>query len=378
MLEHANPSRRQFLAGLLGTGAALSLRAQAAPAPSQAQQLEAALDLAFRRGKSPGLIAGVWKGEAELWSAVRGVTAMGGSQVPTFPLHTRVGSVTKTMVGTLTLQLVDEGKFGLQQTVDRWFPELPRAREITVEMLGRMSSGIASYTFDNRFTDEYFSHPDKAWSEDDLLKIAFAAPRVFEPGKGFQYCNTNFVMLGKIIEKTRSLKLGQALQQFLFDPLKMTHSSYPLGTDLPAPYWSGCTLQGTPDGTTRPVDATHWSPTFGAGAGQAVSVFQDLWLWARALGRGTTLKPETQKARLLPNTYSSKGGRHYCFGVGDENGWIGHAGTLPGYNTQVAYLPHQDLTIVVMANTDMETKHGLPAVDAFECLAAALTPERKP
>lgn len=369
-------TRRQFLAGLLATGAALS--AWADPLETDlAKRLEQALDQAARRGRSPGLIAGVWRGK-EAWSSIRGVTALGGNLRPTLDLHTRVGSITKTMVGTLILQLVDEGQLTLEQTVDRWYPDLPRAREITVEMLGRMSSGIASYTFSDKFTDQYFAHPEKAWTEDELLKIAFAAPRVFEPGKGFQYCNTNFVMLGQIVEKLRALSLEEALQKHLFEPLKMTYSSYPAGLDLPEPYWNGCTLQGTPDGTTQPVDATHWSPTFGAGAGQAVSNFHDLSIWARALGQGTTLKPETQKARLLPNTYSSKGERHYCFGVGQENGWIGHAGTLPGYNTQVSYLPERDIAIVVMANTDTPGDHGLPAVDAFQLLAAAIAPDRKP
>ena len=376
-----NTSRRQFLAGLLATGAALSAKPARAQTPFDAdlmKRLEQALDLAKQRGHSPGLVAGVWRGDQGAWSAVRGVTALGGSQPPTFSLHTRVGSVTKTMVGTLILQLVDEGKIRLNETVDRWYPELDRAKEITVEMLGNMSSGIASYTFSDKFTDQYFSHPEKPWTEEELLKIAFAAPRVFEPGKGFQYCNTNLVMLGQIVEKLRGISLAQALQKHLFEPLKMTRSSYPMGIDLPEPFWQGCTLQGTPDGTTQPVDATHWSPTFGAGAGQAVCDFHDLFLWARALGRGTTLKPETQKARLLANTYSSKGERHYCFAVGRENGWIGHAGTLPGYNTQVSYLPERDITIVVMANSDMESKHGLPAVDAFELLAAAITPDQKP
>lgn len=363
---------------MLATGAALGSAWADPLEDSLAKGLEQALDLAAKRGRSPGLIAGVWRGEKEAWTSVRGVTALGGSQPVTLPLHTRVGSVTKTMVGTLILQLVDEGRLTLEQSVDRWYPDLPRAKEITVEMLGRMASGIASYTFSEHFTDEYFAHPEKAWSEEDLLKIAFAAPRVFEPGKGFQYCNTNFVMLGQIVEKVRGISLDKALHKHLFEPLGMSRSSYPMGLDLPEPYWDGCTLQGTPDGTTQPVDATHWTPTFGAGAGQAVSDFHDLRLWARALGRGTTLKPETEKVRLLANPYSSKGERHYCFGIGRENGWIGHAGTLPGYNTQVSYLPERDITIVVMANTDIVTDHGLPAVDAFRLLAAAISPDRKP
>lgn len=392
MTPFTNPSRRQFLAGLLGTGAALGLGAtagwaDASPAACGAdsafsidliESLEEALDQAFDRGRSPGLVAGVWRGKRGTWSSVRGVTALGGSEAPTFKLHTRVGSVTKTMVGTLVLQLVDEGKITLDQSVDRWFPELPRGKEITVEMLGRMSSGIASYTFDPGFTDEYFSDPKRTWAEEYLLKIAFAAPREFEPGKGFQYCNTNFVMLGLIVEKERGMTLDQALRTYLFEPLKMTHSSYPMGLELPEPYWRGCTLQGTPDGTTEPVDATNWSGTFGAGAGQAVSDFHDMAIWAKALGAGETLKPATQKIRLVPNSYSSKGNRHYCFGVGTENGWVGHAGTLAGYNTQVSYLPSHDISVVVLANTDMASDHGLPAVDAYQLLATAITPQNDP
>lgn len=391
MSRLSNPSRRQFLAGLAGTGALLGLGAtgvlahnvQASNADSKfdidlIERLEEALDQAFDRGRSPGLIAGVWRGKQGAWSSVRGVSELGGSEAPTFKMHTRVGSVTKTMVGTLILQLVDEEKFSLSQTVDRWFPELPRGKEITVEMLGRMSSGIASYTLDEKFVDAYFGDPSRSWSEEQLLKIAFAEPREFEPGKGFQYCNTNFVMLGLIVEKERGVSLDQALRSHLFEPLKMTHSSYPMGLELPEPYWRGCTLQGTPDGTTEPVDATNWSGTFGAGAGQAVSDFADMAIWARALGRGTTLKPETQKIRLVPNSYSSKGNRHYCFGVGTENGWIGHAGTLAGYNTQVSYLPEHDIAVVVLANTDIASDHGLPAVDAYQLLATAISPDHDP
>ncbi|MBN9420664.1 MAG: beta-lactamase family protein [Candidatus Eremiobacteraeota bacterium] len=360
--------RRLFLAGLLGVGAALSVEGVAASDVDG--QLQQALELAHGRGRSPGLIAGVWKGEQALWTSAVGVSDRS--------VHTRVGSVTKTMVGSLILQLVDEGKVGLRESVARWFPELPRASEVTVEMLGRMSSGIASYTFSSAFTDVYFAKPQTVWKEDELLKLAFGLPRVFEPGKGFQYCNTNFVMLGRIVEKERGVSLGEALRTHLWEPLGMGQSSYPTGTDLPEPYWHGFTLQGTAEGTTEPVDATHWSPTFGAGAGQAVSDFHDLGLWARALGRGTTLKAETQRLRLLPNSYSSKGERSYCFGVGVENGWIGHAGTLPGYNTQVAYLPERDLSIVVMANSDVVSDHGLPAVDAYQLLAAVVAPDRKP
>lgn len=381
------PSRRQFLAGLALGGAVLGCGGSAElintvsgspPAnfsPERVAALEATLDQAFGQLSAPGVIAGVWRGQAA-WTSLRGTTTRDGNLPVSYDLFTRVGSITKTMVGTLTLQLVDEGLLGIDDTVERWFPDLPLADQITVRMLGMMSSGIASYTLIDEFTDAYFAHPQQPWEPEQLLEIGFSSPRVFEPGQGFQYCNTSLVMLGRIVEILRGKSLGQALETHLFRPLGMTGSSYPLGLDLPTPYWHGYTLQGTEEGTTTPVDATHWSPTFGAGAGQAISNFHDLRLWARALGTGFSLKPETQRLRMVPNTFSARGGRAYCFAVGVENGWIAHAGSLPGYNTQVAYLPDLDTTIVVMTNSDIEDDDGqVPAVAIFRALASIVAPQ---
>lgn len=384
-------SRREFVAGLLAGGVALSLGstwAAACPAHPQVARAEgfdsqvqsallAALDRSFAGTKAPGVIAGVWQGDKE-WTVSRGKTALQGGATPSLDLHTRVGSVTKTMVGTLILELVDEGKVGLDDTVEAFFPALPLADQITVRMLGKMASGIASYTLSDQFTERYFKNPTESWTTDQLLAMAFHLPREFAPGQGFQYCNTNFVMLGVMIEKLRGRPLGEVLRERLFDPLDMPQSSYPLGLGLPEPSWNGYTLQGTPDGTTTPTDATHWSPTFGAGAGEVVSCLHDLRAWARALGRGHLLEPATQAVRLEPNTYSQKGKRAYCFGVGVENGWISHAGTLPGYNTQVAYLPSQDIAIVVMTNSDTPGEGGLPAVAVYNELAVVLAPGNNP
>lgn len=386
------PSRRDFLAGLTATGLALGCGATVSAACPAHQHLatggtfdeatkvalELALDSTFKSSHAPGVVAGVWRGQ-EAWVAVRGRTEMNGADSPSLELHTRVGSITKTMVGTLILQLVDEGRLSLDDTVEKWFPKLPLAEKITVRMLGDMSSGIASYTFSDRFTDHYLQHPTDPWTPEQLLDLAFSEPRPFEPGLGFQYCNTNFVMLGVIVETLRSATLAQVLRAHIFEPLDMPESSYPYDTDLATPYWHGYTLQGTPDGTTTPVDATHWTPTFGAGAGQAVSTLHDLRNWARALGRGELLKPETQATRLQANNFSRKGkNRYYAFATGFENGWVAHAGTLPGYNTQVAYLPAGDITIVVMANSDIKNDQGLPAVAVFDALAVAIAPHSNP
>lgn len=372
-------SRRTFLTATLGAAIAANLGSAARAGLELAfddatrRILDEALDEGFAKVRSPGVAATVVMGH-QVWTAERGATTMTGKGRPQRNVHTRIGSVTKTMVGTLTLQAVDEGLLHLDDTIDTWFPNFPRGGDITVGMLGTMASGIGSYTLDDNWVDQYFADPGKSWKPEELITFAASVPRPFEPGQGFQYCNTNFVMLGVIAEKLRGKPLGQVLEQQLWAPLRMSHSSYPLGTDLPEPYWHGYTLQSVKGDT--PIDATHWSPTFGAGAGQVVSDLHDLRIWARALGTGALLKPETQAFREKPNPHSTRGGRSYCFALGSNNGWLEHSGELPGYNTQVAYLPKRDLSIVVMANSDLNSTEGLhPAIGVYHTLASAIAPD---
>jgi hypothetical protein len=143
---------------------------------------------------APGVIVGVWVGDRG-WTSVRGSTRRAAGPRPVLGEHTRIGSVTKTMTGTLILQLVDQRKLRLNETIERWFPQLPDARNITIRDLGSMSSGIASYTTDSVITNRYFTHPTMAWNPDTLIAGGAALPRLFTPGNGFNYSDTNFVML---------------------------------------------------------------------------------------------------------------------------------------------------------------------------------------
>jgi D-alanyl-D-alanine carboxypeptidase len=127
----------------------------------------------------------------------------------------------------------------------------------------------------------------------------------------------------------------------------------------------------------RPVDATNWNPTFAGAAGQIVSDLHDALTWTRALGTGSLLEPATQQSRL-PNPASASGPRSYDFAIGTDNGWLMHSGELPGFNTQVAYLPGADITIVVLANADIANGKANPAPAVFSALASAIAPDHAP
>jgi D-alanyl-D-alanine carboxypeptidase len=376
------------LAGLLapvaaaapGTAGAAGPQAKPSAAKRLDARTRARLDRALRTAMastwSPGMIAGVWVGERG-WTSARGSTQRAAGPRPVLGEHTRIGSVTKTFTGTLILQLVDEGKLRLDDTIERWFPEFPDARNITIRELGSMSSGIASYTTDPAITDRYFSHPTTAWTPGELIAGGAALPRLFAPGKGFYYSNTNFVMLGQIVELETGKPLAQVMRSKLFTPLGMRDSSFPTNSRVPKPSWRGYTVQGSQAGEAP--DATNWNPSFAAGAGQAISTLEDLHTWTRVLGTGSLLKPSTQRQRLVPNPASDAAGRAYLFALGRDHGWLVHDGDIPGYNTQIAYLPSLKATIVVMANADVASSTGpTPAPVVFQALARVIAPKNVP
>lgn len=339
-------------------------------------RLARALQTTWASTWAPGVIVGVWVGNRG-WTAARGSAQRAAGPAVVLGEHTRIGSVTKTMTGTLILQLVDQGKLRLDETIERWFPQLPDARNITIRDLGSMSSGLASYTTDSAITNQYFAHPTMAWNPNALIAGGAALPRLFAPGNGFNYSDTNFVMLGRIVELVTHTPLAQAMQSMLFKPLGMRNSTYPTNNRLPSPFWRGYTVQGSEHGNV--LDATNWSPSFAAGAGQGISTLGDLHRWARALGTGSLVRPATQRARLVPNPASEAGGRAYLFALGSDHGWLGHEGSIPGYNTQVQYLPALKATIVVLANTDIANANVVnPTPAIFHALAHVIAPKNTP
>jgi CubicO group peptidase (beta-lactamase class C family) len=141
----------------------------------------------------------------------------------------------------------------------RWFPQLPDAHEITIRELGSMSSGIASYTTNPAITDRYFNHPTMRWAPDRLIAGGASLPRLFTPGRGFNYSDTNFVILGRIIELLTHQPLARVMRAMLFKPLMMNASSYPTSNRLPGP-----SCAATPSKDPRP--ATCWTRRTGARA----------------------------------------------------------------------------------------------------------------
>ena len=358
--------------------------------PALEKSLDAAFKKSFQQSGVPGAIAKVRTPEGT-WVGTLGVANKASGKPMRANMHHRIGSVTKTFTATLLLRAAAEGRLSLDDTIDQYVRGVPNGDEITLRQMADMSSGIASYTLDEQWEKELFSHPRKVWKPEKLAQIGIKDSPVFDPGKGWQYSNTNYVMLGLVLEQVTGKPIGKLYRKEIIEPLHLKETSFP-NTDpaLPKPYDHGYTLQGQSNG--KPVDTTHWNPSWAWSAGGMISTVDDLLVYGRALGTGEGLLPREQQAErltsflygLAPNTPE----RAYGLGLDNVSGWIGHTGELPGYNTNVHYHPELHTTMVVEVNNDIsvgdcpadvptmtDSPHNVPCTDPADFVFAALAEE---
>jgi D-alanyl-D-alanine carboxypeptidase len=310
--------------------------------------LDRAARSSFKNAAAPGAIVGVQTPKGT-WTAAYGYADPTTKAPMTVDMHLRIGSVTKTFTGTLILQLAAQGKLSLDDPIARYISGIPNGDKITLRMLANMTSGVAGY-YTKAFLDRYFGNPSTVFSPDELIAYGVSASPVFAPGERFDYSNTNTVLLGKVIEKVTGHSIKEELDTAILEPLRLTDTSWPGDSpELPTPHPQGYTLQGS--GTLKePADATRWNPSFGWTAGAMISTVHDLLVYDRAVGTGRGLLSKEMQTERLTSFPAPAG---YGLAMGCIDGWVGHTGELPGFNTTVYYDTKTDTSVVVLANSDI-------------------------
>ncbi len=349
---------RGLLAMLIAAVAALAL---VWPAAAEPPDLAAQLDDAIARKVAdmgiPGAIVALSiPGTIDYTRAV-GVADTSTNAPITADDHMRIGSVSKTFTGTAILQLADEGRIRLTDPISMYVDGVPSGDDITLDMLGRMRSGLFDYSDDEEFLQKIYGQATQGGESfpttpAELLGYAFRHPLNFPPGTQWKYTNTNTVLLGLVIEKVTGVPVDRYLQDRYFGPLGLAQTSWPTNGAMPEPFAHG--YNKLPSGQV--VDATFWNPSWANTAGQIVSDAADMSAWAAVLGRGTLLKPDTQQQRIQGTEAAP--GVAYGFAIFNTHGWLGHNGDIPGYATVVVYLPERDATLVVFTNSDVTEEHS--------------------
>jgi D-alanyl-D-alanine carboxypeptidase len=315
-----------------------------------AAELEAAATAGLEEAATDGAVAAVRSPDGT-WIQAFGVADPATGAELAVDEYFRIGSITKTFTGSLVLQLAEEGELSLEDPIDEYVDGVTNGDAITLRMLLDMTSGIASYSLDPTTANTYLTEPSTVWTPDELLAAGLALPPLFEPGAQFNYSNTNFILLGKVIEEVTGEPYPDVLAERILDPLSLDGTTFPSDATIPEPHPQGSSLQGTPDGSQTAIDATDWSPSFAWTAGQLISTPEDMLAWGHALGTGQGLYDAGTSVERLTSFPGEDGG--YGMALGCINGWVGHTGEIPGFNTTVFYDTTADTTVIVIANSDI-------------------------
>lgn len=319
--------------------------------PEVSAKLDAIIDKAIDATGIPGVIVGVWSPEGDYIRAAGVADTKTGAPMQA-DFHSRIGSATKPFTVTALLQLVDEGKVGLDDPISQYIDGVTDGGTVTLRQLAGMRSGVPDYSSTEAFVSDYLADPTAPFTPERLVGYIAGQPLNFAPGTQFEYSNTNTILLGLVIEKVTGKALAEVITTGILKPLGLTETLFPAGSEIPEPHAQGYTNQ-TPDGSI--ADATDYNPSWGWAAGAMISTLDDLHKWVPALVNGDLLSAATQKERLKTEPLSPDDDSvGYGLGLFNINGWIGHNGSLPGYKTVTVYLPEQKTTLVVLVNTDVD------------------------
>ncbi|MEU4163489.1 serine hydrolase domain-containing protein [Actinoplanes sp. NPDC026670] len=348
------PSRRSVLAGSAAVAIAAGAGAGSPAAASSGGLDRAALQDALDRIVATGATAALARVDspAGSWRGAGGVIELGRPARPSAGGRFRVGSVTKTFVATVVLQLAAERRLRLDDTLERWLPgAIPNGAHITIRQLLQHTSGIFNYT-DALFAsiDEVLAARYRTFRPEELVALAAAQPPDFEPGTSWSYSNTNYVLLGLIIRKVTGRAYGEEVDKRILRPLRLHGTEVP-GTDvtIDGPHAHGYEPVEQ-NGRPVPLDFTDLNPSMAYSAGEIVSTTADLNRFYRALLGGRLLRRRELTEMLTP-----VGELGYGLGIyqeslpGGPTLW-GHTGGIFGYLTYSFSTPDAATQLSVSIN----------------------------
>jgi D-alanyl-D-alanine carboxypeptidase len=249
----------------------------------------------------------------------------------------RVGSITKTAIAVIALQLVREGRLALADTIESWLPgTVPGGSSITIRMLLNHTSGIFNYTDDADFFARVLAEPYRHWSPRELIDVATSHPAVFPPGTGWSYSNTGYVLVGLVLQKATGESIGDLVQRRVIRPLDLDNTYFANSARFRGRFAHGYAPPSfTGDGY---LDLSRWSPSWAWAAGALVSNPPDLARFYQRLLSGRLLPPAL--LREMTTTVSPGPGFGYGLGIFTVDtpcGTVwGHDGGIPGY-VSIAY-----------------------------------------
>lgn len=353
--------------------------------PQTRLALQARLDRLRERYAIPGVSVAIVLPDGSTWSGVSGLADVQDELAVTRSTAFAIASVSKTFTAALILALAEDGRIDLDAPVRTYLPGLKKvSSKVKVRQLLDHTSGLRDYFFHPSIDQLLLSRPDRRWDSAQALK--YVGKPYFEPGKGWHYSNTNYLVLGMIAEVVGKEPLADQVRARFLEPLGLEHTWYQPEDEPRTDVAHGYTFASTST-AAAPIDLSDGTPltpftsvvTAAGAAGGFASTARDLARWAHALYGGEVLRPEYLAAMIdADSTTALKSTIPYGYGTQvveiDGNRTLGHSGRLLGFRSAIRYLPDQGVAIAVVTNQSRTD----PATIVRNMLRIALTPVDEP
>lgn len=367
------PTSRRYLLSALGLLATASLAGgcgdetdTAEPDTFDQAAIQSDMDALVADGV-PGVVVAVAQGD-QTTTLTSGVSDLEADTPVESDDRFRIGSLAKPYVGTVVMQLVEDGTLSLDDTVEEWLPGVvPNGAEITIAQLLRHQSGIANYEGPEVLRPYLKGDQSYVWTPDELVDVALEQGSQFDPGTAVEYSNTNYILAGKIIEAATGHSLEEELESRIFEPLQLDDTTFSTEGPIEEPYAHGYLL-----GNGKPIDATEVYP-FYWGAGNIVADIDDVTRFYSALFGGDLVSDESLEQ--MKDTVAENPSHGQGLGIVDGEfpvcgHYYGHDGSSPGYFA-AAYEFDSGRQFVFLANSvSLEDTIGNP--EAQESLTRLL------
>jgi D-alanyl-D-alanine carboxypeptidase len=322
-------------------------------------RFQALIDAAVREGL-PGVSLRV-KAPGIDYKGVAGVADLATGEPFTTDHVMYVASLGKTFTAAVALQLCEEGRLELDAPITTWLPldvtgHIPFSGKITLRHLLSHTSGLVDYLNDDRaWQADFYREPHRQWTNSEVVPYVFDRPLLFEPGTGFHYSNSNYILAGWIIERVTRQPLHALIRERILAPLGLKHTFS--GDET---IGSEARVHGYIRRRGRIFDTYRWYSHFGLADSGMHSTADDLALFLKSLL--TTDDILSERMRTEMTKVSASGHPTHPYGIGlfvqrDPLGpglWYANNGVDPGYHADMMYFPDHDLTVVLCANASQE------------------------